>query len=312
MVINACGCGKKTNGLKDAPSASLEAPADTELPLDRANEAASTTSIAAADVEPAPPLLGASTLDESSDTTVERSRQALLEALSAQLRQDALQTQTPMRELAMLAAISIIDPQRQVDPRSVEQLNTGDRQVLARLQEFFARISESLASRGGMEQSIEQAASKLAASLHQSPQLKLANAVLCTRVGGFGDYTPFERAVFLAGSPQKVILYLEVENFTSELNQRGEYTTELSQQLAITDERDGSVLWKEQWQNAVDVSRKKRQDYFTVQTLTLPNSLAVGHYQLQVRLRDEQTGQQTQTAIPFEIVDDPKLAVTVK
>ena len=64
-------------------------------------------------------------------------------------------------------------------------------------------------------------------------------------MGGFGDFTEFTRGrespsfVFLAHAERRAIVYVEIDDFASELNEAGEWVTELSQQLVIYADRDG-------------------------------------------------------------------------
>ena len=140
----------------------------------------------------------------------------------------------------------------------------------------------------------------------------MTRAVLCTRVGGFGDYDEFERNeagryAFLAHNGQQAVVYVEIEEFTSELNDKGQWVTELSQQLVVYSDRDGIPVQREAWQAGVDRSKNHRQDFFLVQIVTLAERLSVGRYQLKIRLRDEKSQAVAETAIDFEMVADPRM-----
>jgi hypothetical protein len=112
---------------------------------------------------------------------------------------------------------------------------------------------------------------------------------------------------FLAHSAQQAVVYVEIEDFTSELNEKGQWVTELSQQLVVISERDGIPVWREDWQAGVDLSRKQRDDFFIVQVVTLPDRLAVGRYNLKIRIRDDRSGAEAETAIDFEMVADARM-----
>jgi len=228
--------------------------------------------------------------------------------LSRELYASGAYSQTPMRELLGIAAMSLIDPQRSLDPQAIPDLTDKERELLGKLQTFFADLGKSLDGKADAEQAIVDAVAKLRQSLTKEPELKLPTIALCTRVAGFGDFTPFDRLSFLAGSEQKAIVYLEIDGFASEVNKKGEYVTELAQQLVIYSDRDGIPVWKEDWQSAVDTSKNKRQDFFTVQVITLPKALSVGKYQLKVRVRDEKSSAEVEGTIGFEMIADPKMA----
>lgn len=240
----------------------------------------------------------------------ERLRQLMVD-LSRELYATGAYSNSPLRELLAIASMSLVDPERRLDANAIPDLTEKERQLLAGLQTFFADLGRSLNDQAEPERAVLDALEKLRSTLVQEPVLRLPTAALCTRVGGFGDYTPFNRYSFLAHSDQKVILYLEIDDFTSQVNQRGEYVTELAQQLTIYSDRDGIPVWKEEWRSATDVSKNKRQDFFTVQVITLPKALSVGKYHLKVRVRDEQSEAETETSIPFEMVADPKLAAGI-
>jgi hypothetical protein len=236
---------------------------------------------------------------------------SLMVDLSRELYASGSYSSTPLRELLMIAAMSMIDPQRAVDPKSVRDLSDKERELLGKLQEFFAQLGRSLESNTDTEAAIVEAVAKLRETLVKQPALRLPAAALCTRVGGFGDYSAFEKYVFLAQSQQKAILYLEIADFISELNPKGEYVTQIAQQLTIYSDSDGIAVWKEDWQTAVDITKVKRQDFFTVQVITLPKALSVGKFHLKVRVRDEKSLAEAETSIPFEMVADPRMAVVV-
>jgi hypothetical protein len=143
--------------------------------------------------------------------------------------------------------------------------------------------------------------------VHQ-PQLRLTHEAMCMSVEGFGKLVPFDKASFLAGQEQRVIVYVEVENFTSEANSNGQWVTELSQELVIYNDSDGLPVWRTDWQTAPDVTTNKRRDFYLVNVVTLPKALTLGKYQLKISVRDNKSSAEAETSIPFTIVADAKLA----
>lgn len=259
--------------------------------------------------EPAPgdttPDRAAASLDR------DRLRELLIE-LSKELYRDAAYSDTPLRELLLIAATTIVRPDRALSPEAIPGLTERERELLASFQQFFSEVGRRLDGQRGADETLREAVDLLRAALHTEPRLMLDTVALCTRVGGFGDYDPFNKYAFLAHSEQKAIVYLEIANFTSELNTKNEWVTELSQQITIYSDRDGIPVWREDWQTAVDVTKNRRNDFFVVQIITLPKALGVGKYQLKVRVRDEKTKAETEGSIHFELVADPKMAATVR
>lgn len=286
-----------------APGA-VRAPASNDP---SATAAVQTTSLSAGAINPTTQPAGEPSAASAASLGAERLR-TLVADLSRELYASGSYSTTPLRELLTIAAMSMIDPQRTLDPKAIPDLTDKERELLGHLQMFFAELGRSLDSSGhDTEEAIVEAVAKLRETLVNPPALALPTAALCTRVNGFGDYTTFEKYTFLAQSQQKAIVYLEIGEFTSVMNDKGEYVTKLAQQLTIYADRDGIPVWKEDWQTAVDTTRNQRQDFFTVQVITLPKALTVGKYQLKVRVRDEQSQAEAETSIPFELVADPRL-----
>jgi hypothetical protein len=239
--------------------------------------------------------------------------ETLMVEMGRELYANGAYSDVPMRQLLVIAALSMMNPDRTIDAAAIPDLSDKEKELLSKLQTFFADLGRQLDGSHDVEQAIVEAVAKLRESIVRPPTLKLTTATLCTRVGGFGDYSQFSRNSFLAHSEQKVIVYLEIDEFTSALFDTGEYVTELAQQLTIYSDRDGIPVWGGgDWQTAVDVTRVKRKDFFTVQVVTLPAALSVGRYQLKVRVRDEKSGAEAETSVPFEMVADPKMTASGK
>jgi len=245
--------------------------------------------------------------EQTLDITSDRLRELIIE-LSKGLYREASYSDMPLRELLLIAASTMVTPDRALQPDAIPALTARERELLGEFQAFFTHIGQQLDGSRTADDVLLHALDELRAALSTQPQLYVETLALCTRVGGFGDYDPFNRYSFLAHSEQQAVLYLEIAGFTSDLNQQSQWVTELSLQLMIYADRDGIPVWREDWQTAVDVSRNKRQDFFMVQILTLPKALSVGRYHLKVRVRDEKSGAEAEGSIPFEMVADPKLA----
>jgi hypothetical protein len=252
---------------------------------------------------------GALPAPESDDS--DRLRQLIVEFSSALYRRAAY-SDMPLRDLLLIAATTMVTPDRALATEALPGLTDREREILGVWQAFCARVGPRLAESGDPEVLVEEIEA-LYRALARQPQLVVAQASLCTRVGGFGDYDEFQRNsgghyAFLAHNAQQAVVYVEIEDFTSELNEKGQWVTELSQQLVVISERDGIPVWREDWQAGVDLSRKQRDDFFIVQVVTLPDRLSVGRYNLKIRIRDDRSGSEAETAIDFEMVADARLA----
>jgi hypothetical protein len=240
----------------------------------------------------------------------DRFRRLIVE-LSSELYRRGAYSDMPLRELLLIAATTLVTPDRALATDALPGVTERERELLARMQEFFSRLGLKLAETGDPEVLVAEIEA-LHHALAIQPRLVVAQASLCTRVEGFGDYDEFPRNeegryAFLAHSGQQAVVYVEIEDFTSELNEKGQWVTELSQQLVVISERDGIPVWREDWQAGVDFSRKRREDFFIVQVVTLPERLSVGRYNFKIRIRDDQSGAEAEAAIDFEMVADPRM-----
>ena len=130
---------------------------------------------------------------------------------------------------------------------------------------------------------------------------RIGQIELCRNVSGYGVYEPFESTTFLAGVEQPLILYVELENFNS-LFDGQQYRVRLSQEVALYTDADGLRVWHLPREEIVDVSRKKRRDFFTVQLLQLPARLGVGKYRLKVRIHDINARSFDELTVPINLV----------
>jgi len=237
---------------------------------------------------------------------------ALIVDLSAELYRRGAYSDMPLRELLLITATTMVTPDRTLVPDALPGLTEREREIVGLMQEFFRKLGRELGESGDPEVLLP-AIAELGRSLENQPRLALPTVALCTRVGGFGDYDEFARAetgggyVFLAHTGEQAVVYLEVENFTSELDGQGRWVTELAQQLVVISDRDGIPVWREDWQRGTDMSKNRRADFFIVQVITLPKRLSVGRYQLKIHIRDERSGSEAEAVINFEMVADPRM-----
>lgn len=234
----------------------------------------------------------------------EELRQSLID-FSRELYVSSTWSDMPLRELLVLASLSMLDPNRAIDPDAIPDLTDDERNLLRSMQKYFTSIGNDLDSESDAWVVMAAATEELKRRLNRTPDLELPSIALCTRVGGFGDFDEWgvineqEQYSFIAHKSQPVIIYVEMEGFSSQLNTNDLWETITSQHLTIYSDRDGIPVWQEDWQSATDRSRKRRRDYFTVQKLALPRGLSVGRYHLKVRVRDERTEAEAELNIPF-------------
>ncbi|NUQ53772.1 MAG: hypothetical protein HUU19_13890 [Phycisphaerales bacterium] len=153
-------------------------------------------------------------------------------------------------------------------------------------------------------------------ALREAAAVRIARSALCTRVEGFGQYEPFTDYTFLAGRTTKMIVYTEIENFSHRAARSDDpgmdtmsgadlVAVELSQELRLWHDADGSMQWRKPEQPIIEVARNKRRDFFLVQQVELPPTLSVGKFNLKVTIRDRVSGGVDERSIPIKIVADP-------
>lgn len=153
-------------------------------------------------------------------------------------------------------------------------------------------------------------------ALREAAAVRIARSALCTRVEGFGQYEPFADYTFLAGRTTKMIVYTEIENFSHRAARSDDpgmdtmsgadlVAVELSQELRLWHDADGSMQWRKPEQPIIEVARNKRRDFFLVQQVELPPTLSVGKFNLKVTIRDRVSGGVDERSIPIKIVADP-------
>ena len=231
--------------------------------------------------------------------------QRIMIEFSRELYHQSTRSDMPVRELMLLAAMTMVDPTRQISPDAMPDLTESEQALLKTMQEHFIELGQSLDGSQDATRAVRTTMANLQQALSEQPDLAIKTAVLCTRVRGFGDYDELDLSQLVAHRSQQAVLYIEINEFASELNEKNEWVTVTSQQLTIYSERDGIPVWQEDWRTAIDRSRQQRNDFFTVQLLSLPEPLSVGKYQLKIRIRDDKSGAETEKSIPFMLLAQP-------
>ncbi len=141
--------------------------------------------------------------------------------------------------------------------------------------------------------------------------LKIAIAELCTRVTAFGRYTPFASKAFAAGQPHRMIVYTEIDGFTYREARGGDpvangvalseqESVELSQSVTLY-QADGYQAWHKPAETVIETTRGRRRDFYLVQLIELPRTLAAGQYNLKVTVKDKTSGAESERVIPVEL-----------
>jgi len=240
----------------------------------------------------------------------------LADELGSLLRERAERSDDPFAVYARLAALEAVLPGSLNGPSAIPSLTPREADQLTAWRDLLRTLGEGLASESGSaDSSVEALASAVARAqsrmaTHQS--LSIESLELCTRVDGYGVFTPIPSPRLLAGRAHRAIVYLELDNFAhsaaSGPGGSAGYKVALEQSLELFHDADGVLAWRTPAETVADFSRNRRKEFYTVQIIELPATLSVGAYRLKAVVEDEATGAVAERIIPIEIVADPALA----
>lgn len=232
------------------------------------------------------------------------SRSELLDAMLKKITQ----SKDPDRVKALTAAaLSIVSDHKQMDPRLLDALDPKSREQVARFHQMIAVAYDELAGDKSATLSRKEMIGKIDEVFGAQP-LQIEALQLCRRVDSYGVYEPFANTRFLAGQKNRVLVYVELENFMHEPLDDGRYEVRLEQSVELYDATGETTVWRQGPVQLVDISRNKRRDFFIVYPIDLPARLPAGGYRLKVRIADKHTGSLCeQTLHDIKIVADQAL-----
>jgi len=183
--------------------------------------------------------------------------------------------------------------------KNLAGLPSEDREVIAALMDGLSNFRSNARNEGNqmLSQKIRPL-TEMADRMRGQADLTLPNAVLCNRVDGYGVYEPMSPR-FAAGKKNPVIVYCEVENFASQINDKKQWETRLANEAILYTET-GMVAWTDKSKSIVDTSRNRRHDFFIVKKTELP-VLPLGRYILKISVTDQQSNRVAETTIPITI-----------
>lgn len=236
----------------------------------------------------------------------------------------------PVAELAARMATMLREPGTPDRPRiadaaaiaTIESLRPG---ALTDLDNTSSSLASSLSSqdRATLLDARDRLASrpaqageelgKLLNAVSPAPTLAIARASLCTRVTGFGAFTPYASNVFRAGQPIRAIVYIELDHFATRPAREGDQvfadapidqqvSVELSQSVSLFQDPGGLLAWHVPAQPITDTSRSKRRDFYLIQRIELPRTLSIGKYNIKVQVKDRVADAEAEAVIPITVV----------
>lgn len=234
----------------------------------------------------------------------EQRKQRLVDELVGVLGELALSGEGPGSAALALAGLETLQPAALDTLKDQGVLSDAEIASLDAARELF----RSLSSEDGIRDPGDVAAAldRIRRDLDARAGLRIARAELCTRVTGFGRYETFPENRFIAGRPQPVIVYTEVDRFghreSTGPDAQPRFEIELSQRLELYHVADDLNTWNRAAEVDKTTSRNRVRDYYLINQVTLPSNLSIGKYHLKVVMRDLVTGNMAETIIPIEIV----------
>ncbi|HET6247070.1 MAG TPA: hypothetical protein VFE47_05165 [Tepidisphaeraceae bacterium] len=298
----------------DAATANRNAsPAGATLPGAPAgsNQIASLTPTPAPAISVTPPRPDLTSLnkDPASNTALINAQPAPLPASDAMAQKLAKQVHDYPEDIAAQLDWQLL---QMLQGQSVPQLQTlaplqaEDREMLSAILDGMTNFRNALRADNNMLLSrkirpILDAADRL----KTQAELSIPTVALCTDVKGFGVYEPLEPARFPAdGKDHRVIVYCEVENFSSQLDEQKRWETRMMQDVVLYTEQNGLEVWRDKTPGRpiVDYSRNRRHDFFIVKMIRLPANLTIGRYLLKVTVTDQEVNRVAENTVPVVIV----------
>ncbi|MCH7993159.1 MAG: hypothetical protein IIB57_01800 [Planctomycetes bacterium] len=123
---------------------------------------------------------------------------------------------------------------------------------------------------------------------------------LCRRVVTFGVYDEMSDNEFVTGHPIPTIVYSEIRNFQSKATTDGTYETVFATRIDILT-ADGRPVWQREEPEIIDRCRRRRQDFFIAQRITIPATLTPGNYVLKLMVEDRLSSRVSEATRAFTI-----------
>ncbi|MCC6676065.1 MAG: hypothetical protein IT436_02870 [Phycisphaerales bacterium] len=271
-------------------------------------------------------IAAAQQAQQTSDRSPSEKIPQLAADLGTLIRQRAETGPSPLADYLMLASLETAQPGLLGEGGTLSgnvsaRLSSPELQLLTAFRTFIAALGPGAAGAADPVATAGRLAEAFGPVTAVLP-LRVSDARLCTRVMGFGAFAPFPSNVFQAGRPQPAIVYVEIDHFTHRpakssdpgvsdvptFNTPELWAVEVSQELNLHQDSDGSLQWRQAPQVVIEASRRQRRDFYLIQQIELPPTLTVGNYSLKITVRDRINDAVAEAVIPIQIVADANLA----
>jgi hypothetical protein len=187
-------------------------------------------------------------------------------------------------------------------PSALSYLPSEDREMVTAVLDGLTNFRNALRADSNMLLSKKiKPILEMADRLRAQADLTIPTIALCTRVVGFGAYDPIEPLRFPANADNRAIVYCEIANFTSTLNDKQMWETRLTCDMTLYTDT-GMSVWAAKTENVTDAARNRRHDFFVTKHITLPKALTIGRYLLKASIVDTQANRVAEANVPLVIV----------
>jgi hypothetical protein len=184
---------------------------------------------------------------------------------------------------------------------SLATLPTEDRELVTAILDGLGNFRNGVRADGNMLLSRKiKPLLDVSDRLRSQADLTIPTIALCTKVDGFGKYDPIDPARFPVGKDTPLIVYCEVANFASNLNDAKLWQTQLTWDMTLYAEQ-GMSVWSSKTDTISDSARVRRHDFFALKKFTVPSSLPIGRYLLKVSIVDTQANRVSEATVPIVI-----------
>jgi len=130
-----------------------------------------------------------------------------------------------------------------------------------------------------------KALDKVCEKLAEKACLSISRLKICGEVKGFGNYKEIDKKELETGSPRRIYVYCELQNFRTKLNEQNMHVTDLHADITLFDS-----AYKPQLRIDKDVPdtpvHNRRRDFYLHGWLDLPK-LSPGKYEIFVSIKDK-------------------------
>ncbi|GAB5442722.1 MAG: hypothetical protein Fues2KO_30710 [Fuerstiella sp.] len=210
-------------------------------------------------------------------------------------REEWIRRQQDLRLLQLLAADS------DSALASISGLPAGEQEFWQELMLALAQYRDADGQMSRRERLTQTVGQLRSAVKHVIPETRLLikRIDLCSEIYSFGRIEPFPSHTFDPGAP--ILLYVEVDNFSTRTTVDGSYETDFAAQLGFYAEGDTEAIESTDVNSITDLATSERFDYYQTFELTIPAHLKAGSYEIRLKLADQHSQRTVDAVVPFQV-----------